>query len=312
MHPAFSVIFFTTASGAGYGMLFLFGIGGALGLLTPGRGAAAAIMVVSLALISAGLLSSTAHLGHPERAWRAFSQWRSSWLSREGVFAVLTYGPALVLAWGSVIAGQNDGVWALAGIAAAALAVATVYCTGMIYASLKAIPRWHQPLVTPVYLAMALASGATALLAVLRASGLEDSLLGIVAAVAGAVAWWMKLRYWRQIDGAKPMVSAASAIGVAGTVRPLDPPHTSANYLMTEMGYKIGRKHAARLRKLSLVGGCVAALLCALSVVLPGALATLVVLLATGLIGAAVVIERWLFFAEAQHVVTLYYGEASA
>jgi DMSO reductase anchor subunit len=45
-------------------------------------------------LVTLGLLSSTFHLGHPERAWRAFSQWRSSWLSREGVAAVATYLPA--------------------------------------------------------------------------------------------------------------------------------------------------------------------------------------------------------------------------
>jgi hypothetical protein len=48
-------------------------------------------------LVSLGLLSSTFHLGHPERAWRAFSQWRSSWLSREGVAAVATYLPAGLL-----------------------------------------------------------------------------------------------------------------------------------------------------------------------------------------------------------------------
>src|SRR5436190_21342228 len=96
MNPAYSVILFTTASGAGYGLLAL------LGLVGFNHGPASSFifglvaLVIALGLITVGLLSSTFHLGHPERAWRAFSQWRSSWLSREGVAAVLTYVPAVL------------------------------------------------------------------------------------------------------------------------------------------------------------------------------------------------------------------------
>nr|WP_217497731.1 DmsC/YnfH family molybdoenzyme membrane anchor subunit [Lysobacter enzymogenes] len=103
MHPAFSVIFFTTLSGAGYGLMAWLG---ALALLQHAglRGAPqlpsfalGAGLLASLVLVTIGLLSSTAHLGKPLRAWRAFSQWRTSWLSREGVMALLTYAPALAL-----------------------------------------------------------------------------------------------------------------------------------------------------------------------------------------------------------------------
>ena len=34
-------------------------------------------LALALLLITAGLLSSLKHLGRPERAWRALSQWRS-------------------------------------------------------------------------------------------------------------------------------------------------------------------------------------------------------------------------------------------
>ena len=100
MHPALSIIFFTTASGAGYGLLVLLGLGGAFGWLPAERGFGLVGMGLSLGLITAGLLSSTFHLGHPERAWRALSQWRSSWLSREGVMAIATYAPAGLLGLG--------------------------------------------------------------------------------------------------------------------------------------------------------------------------------------------------------------------
>jgi len=109
MHPAFSVIFFTTASGAGYGLLALLGVSAASGLLPSDRWLGAVALGLALALVTAGLLSSTAHLGRPERAWRAFSQWRSSWLSREGVMSIITFVPALVFAYGWVVENRTDG-----------------------------------------------------------------------------------------------------------------------------------------------------------------------------------------------------------
>ena len=97
MNPAPSIVFFTTASGAGYGLLFWLGLLRPLGLV-PGVPAFALLcLALALLLITAGLASSLLHLGNPQRAWRAFSQWRSSWLSREGVAAVATYVPALAL-----------------------------------------------------------------------------------------------------------------------------------------------------------------------------------------------------------------------
>src|SRR3712207_4420362 len=94
MHPALSVIVFTTSSGMGYGLLTLLGLGGAFGLLPAAPGFGIAAFALALGLVTAGLLSSLLHLGRPERAWRALSQWRSSWLSREGVLALATFVPA--------------------------------------------------------------------------------------------------------------------------------------------------------------------------------------------------------------------------
>ena len=88
MLPAYSVILFTTSAGAGYGLLFLLAIVMPRGSVPLDTSFAVVSMGLALVLITIGLLSSTFHLGHPERAWRAMSQWRSSWLSREGVAAV--------------------------------------------------------------------------------------------------------------------------------------------------------------------------------------------------------------------------------
>ena len=140
MHPAYSVIFFTTASGAGYGLLALLGATAPTGTLGPRFPVAA--LGLAFALIAAGLLSSTFHLGHPERAWRAFTQWRSSWLSREGVMSMLTFLPFAVFAYGWIVLGETEGLWRAAGAAVALSAILTIYCTAMIYRCLKPVRHW--------------------------------------------------------------------------------------------------------------------------------------------------------------------------
>ena len=118
----------------------------------PSAGFGFVALALAVMLAVGGLVSSAFHLGRPERAWRAFSQWRSSWLSREGVFSVLTFLPAAVFGIGWVFFGTTSGLVGLCGILIAAFAAATIYCTGMIYASLKPIHQWHNPWVVPNYL----------------------------------------------------------------------------------------------------------------------------------------------------------------
>src|SRR4029077_9869550 len=137
MNPALSIIFFTTASGAGFALMLLIGIGVPLALLPANAGFGFAALATAFALAAGGLVSSVFHLGRPERAWRAFSQWRSSWLSREGVMAVASFVPAAIFAIGWIFFGATSGIVGLLGILAAALAAGTITCTGMIYASLK-------------------------------------------------------------------------------------------------------------------------------------------------------------------------------
>ncbi|MGH6947691.1 MAG: dimethyl sulfoxide reductase anchor subunit family protein, partial [Kiloniellales bacterium] len=159
MHPAPSIILFSTSSGAGYGLLFLLGLAAPLGLIPAGRWLGFSALALALGAVTFGLLASTFHLGHPERTWRAVSQWRSSWLSREGVVALITYVPALIFAAGWVLLERNGGWFAPFGLLAAIGAAATVWCTAMIYASLKTVREWREPLVPPLYFAFALMSG---------------------------------------------------------------------------------------------------------------------------------------------------------
>jgi DMSO reductase anchor subunit len=311
VNPAPSIVFFTTASGAGYGILFWLGLLWPLGLVPREAAFGLVALGTGLFLVTAGLLSSLLHLGRPERALRAFSQWRSSWLSREGVAAAATYIPAVLL--GLAMPAGPSVLAALLGLLTAAGAAATVFCTGMIYASLKPVRQWRHPLVVPGYLLLASFSGAAAVAMTAAWWGRAEVPAGI-ALVSGAAAFALKLAYWRDIAKAPPAgaptIETATGLGAIGRTRPLDPPHTETNYLLREMGYRIARKHAASLRLFAqAVGFGVPLLLLALALATGGGpTATLVLLtLAAKLAFLGLLVERWLMFAEATHTVTLYY-----
>jgi len=310
MHPAFSVIFFTTATGAGYGLLVMLGMLAAIGRLPADRMFCIVSLGTALALITAGLLSSTLHLGRPERAWRAFSQWRSSWLSREGIASIVTYVPAGIVGLAWMFGGQSGPVVAVAGLVMAACAIVTLVTTGMIYASLKPIAQWHSVYTVPAYIIYGLMSGAVTLHGLLHASNNATLLVVWVAIAATACGWIWKLATWRHNDALGDSVSAASAIGLGkGSVRSIEWPHSEENYVMKEMGYRIARKHAVKLRLfVQLFAFAIPLALLALSLMLAPTMATMAALAAVVAQGLGLLVERWLFFAEAKHVVSLYYG----
>ncbi len=310
MNPAFSVIFFTSSSGAGYGLWFLLGMAALLAPAALNKTEGLIALALGFVLVSLGLLSSFLHLGHPERAWRAFSQWRSSWLSREGVASVVCYVPAMGL--GLCLLYANTGIgMRLFGAWLALGAWITVYCTARIYTSLKTVRAWHNAYVLPGYLLIGLMNGALWLWAISAGFGATLSYLGALSQLLLiGLALSSKWMYWRFIATAKPVSSIATATGLGhlGSVKSFAAPHTEENYLLREMGFVLGRKHAAALRRwsIALAFFAPATLLC-LALLLP-ALNPLLAIFAASLASVGVVVERWLFFAQARHVVTLYYG----
>lgn len=310
MHPALSVIIFTTASGAGYGLLALTGVLVWNGMMPLDKPLGIAVMGLGLGLVSGGLLSSTWHLGHPERAWRAFSQWRSSWLSREGVAAIVTYGPACILAWIWVMGEASGPLLAWSGLALSILSLVTIYCTAMIYRSLVTIPQWHNGLTVPSYLTFGIMTGALVLNAVVYLFGGGASLITLLCVIFCISGFLVKLAYWLSIDGLSEDVSMGTATGLQdlGRVQPFEAPHSSDNYVMKEMGYRIARKHVQKLRRITLAFGFLVPMALSITTILTdpvtGGIAVVLAVLSAAL---GIIVERWLFFAEARHVVMHYY-----
>ncbi|HWA48683.1 MAG TPA: DmsC/YnfH family molybdoenzyme membrane anchor subunit, partial [Dongiaceae bacterium] len=290
----------------------LLGVAAVLGRLPAAGGLAFTAMALALALISGGLLSSTLHLGHPERAWRAVSQWRTSWLSREGVLSLATFVPAGLFAVGWLFEGERWGWW---GLLAALLAIATVCATAMIYASLKPIRAWNNLWTLPGYLAMGLATGSLWFTLWAEVAPVSQPRAFIIAVVALGASALLKRGYWRFLDTNPHAATAETATGLGriGKVRMLAAPHTEENYLMKEMGFRIARKHAEKLRHIAIIAGFLAPLvLTLLAMILPDIVGIILLVLAVLSNAVGTLTERWLFFAEAKHTVTLYYGAETA
>ena len=305
MHPALSTIIFTVTSGAGYGVLILLALSRVAGLVPNISSKQVAVMgFVGLVLVTVGLLASTFHLANPKNAWRSFSRFRTSWLSREAVFAVLLYPVCLLwllLEW----RGGSSGALAM-GLLTAGMAIIVLICTSMIYASLKTIRQWNNALTPVNFVLLGSMLGALFLLFMSAQQGLNISRLIIVAVVFVVLAALVKLVYFVWIgQPAGPTINTALGFTRA-TVRLLDVGQASDNFINKEFGFQVAKAKLIWLR-----GICVATAFVIPFLILSGlfglpGVVSLFVSLLSGYVG--VFLERWLFFAEARHVVNLYQG----
>jgi DMSO reductase anchor subunit len=278
LKPALSIVFFTVMSGAGLGALALLGL--FYGIDSPRTGIA-----VGLILVTVGLLASVAHLANPKNAWRSFARFRTSWLSREAVFAALLY-PA-VAAWLLRVPG--------AALVTVVLCWVILFCTAMIYASLKPIAQWHSPLVPLNYFLLGHLSGAVIAFA-LANEPLFKILVFLLVLAAGAA----KIAYYRVMESRSgPALQSALAIPTAARIKLLDAGHSHGTFLTDEFAFRLARSRAEQLKIAVAVLAFLLPLL--LLLLLDDAIPLAAILCMAGLL-----VERWLFFAEARHTVNLY------
>ena len=298
MKPAWSVILLTTLIGTGQGLFLV-----AFSIYTFGFPPEAFVFLacgISLLLLAAGLFASFFHLGRPERAWRAASQWRTSWLSREVIVLPAFMGFVFLFAC-------LGSFWI--GAIAAILCLALFVCTGMIYACLKFLQEWSSPLTLVNFFLLGLASGVTlavplAALAWPQAAGQ----LALGAFFAGAAAWLARCAALVRNALLRPKSTAATAIGIKHP-RIVQKAQGFMGGSFNTREFFHGRPRlvlrVVRWSFLLLVfpvpgwllgwgGGSLAVLAAAFALQFAGLLA-----------------ERWYFFAEARHPQNIYYQSAS-
>ncbi|MEZ5841517.1 MAG: DmsC/YnfH family molybdoenzyme membrane anchor subunit [Hyphomicrobiales bacterium] len=322
MHPAFSVIFLTVLLGFGQGIFLALATAEIYAYfdllpMPPQPYFNATGAFVALAFLVGGLFASFFHLGRPERAWRAAAQWRTSWLSREVIAlpafmgAVFLYLLVHFFEWNPVLierVGAQPVTLSLAIVAiGTVLAFALFVCTAMIYASLKFLQEWHTPLTVINYILIGGASGFlfTAVLAAMFQPDLTFffgglSALLLVLATGTRIASLIRNRRIR------PKSTLQTAIGVHHRqIAQKTQGSMGGSFNTREFFHGKSPLFLKSTRWLFLVAAfLVPFILTVMAIVLqrPEPLFAAVAIQALGLL-----VERWFFFAEANHPQNIYY-----
>jgi DMSO reductase anchor subunit len=312
MKPDIAIIYFTVCSGTGYGIivsLISFFFYNNANLETNIK---IIFFILSFFLIISGLVSSTLHLGHPKRIWRALSQWKSSWLSREGVAAILTFAPT-TLFFNLWIFTNYTKLTLCFLLISSIFSLITTFCTAKIYSSLKAIPAWHNPLVPTIYILNSLVLGSIITFSIFFYFEVKIILLANFIIIFCFTALFIKLLYWISINNySKSNISTATGLGTSKTTSFFEGPHTGKNFLMKEMINNISKYKSIFLRLCFCIFTYVTPATYILqmpSLVISKDIIslTLIIISVTAFIG--MLIERYLFFIDSKHTVSLFYGE---
>ncbi|MDP1527436.1 MAG: DmsC/YnfH family molybdoenzyme membrane anchor subunit [Rhodocyclaceae bacterium] len=321
MHPAFSVVFLTTLIGAGQGLflaLFTVESYAAFGLLPAQTNSFYAIgSAIAMILLVLGLLASFFHLGHPERAWRTATKWRTSWLSREVIVlpafmgTVFLYGVAHWFSINPVLAelpsGASVNITAVLGTLGTVLAFALYICTAMIYACLRFLREWHTPLTVINYILLGGASGFT-LAAALAATEAPDvmPLLASWALIITALGLIGRAATLIRNARLKPKSTLQTAIGIKHP--------RIVQKAQGMMGGAFNTREFFHGQSVALLRSLKWAFLLTTFVIPLGLLSLGLSQAAGGTLLLAFVVqylgllaERWFFFAQANHPQNLYY-----
>jgi len=326
MHPAFSVIFLTTLIGAGQGLFLALFTGqfySTVELVEAQTDTFYAVgSALSLALLVGGLGASFFHLGRPERAWRAATMWRTSWLSREVIVLpammgiVFLYGVFHWFGWTQpfIVLGEGtlpiDATFVL-GMLGVLVTLALFVSTGMIYASVKFLQEWHSPYTIANFIFLGTASGF--MLAAAYSALMGNQLVGffgtwaVIATLLGLVTRTASLM---RNAALKHRSNLQTAIGIRHRGIVQKSQGFSAGSFNTREFFHHQTPETLKLIRVAFL---------VLVFPVPIALVLLAYLLESAtlpIVAFAIqylglIAERWYFFAEAEHPQNLYYQQVS-
>ena len=317
MHPSFSLILFTSMAGMAQGAIVSLAVLNSGSDQLPSELLNVYLFPLILALLFGGLLASTFHLGHPERAWRAIMMWRTSWLSREVLILPAFIALTALAYYFSWQASVPNWLWLLLSMAALALWV----CTAMIYQCIRFIQEWAHPATMVNFIALGMSSGWFLLMVLLTLWSILHPNQAVVtssniAGVAGFTGFLillslsLKLWIWKRNRGLKPKSNLQSATGIkTGFVRQISMGMMGGSFNTREFFHQQSSFFVANVRKIAFFGTYLLPVLLLTIVVSNGTLSVLVLAFVVHCIG--LMAERWLFFAEANHPQNLYYQRIS-
>lgn len=309
MKPAFSVVFLTTLIGVGQGLMVALVLAQIVMQLTGGlEGGAffAGGTVLSLVFLGLGLFASIFHLANPQRGWRAFTRWRTSWLSREVIALPVAMGTAFLYGAAHLL-GMGPGITLTLGALAVVGQIGLFVCTGMVYACVKFIREWATPWTVVNYTLMGLASGFV--LAAFYAAAMGTTVTGLLAVLALALTLaalaTKSVQQWRNAK-LPAFGNYKTAIGMHhGHIRQVTQGFCGTAFNIKE--FQVGAD-PAKIRQVVtffLAAGFIAPL--GLLLIAWGTQSAAILLLAFAIQYVGLLAERWAFFAQGNHVQNLYY-----
>ena len=296
MKPALSIVIFTVLSGGGLGLAAVLTVFAES--LSRQHFAVAAVLAVTLT--GGGLCASVFHLANPKNAWRSLFRIRTSWLSREAACAILFF--TLFMPWALLHFYEKPVPFLRAMVSVAA--ILTVFCTAMIYQSLKPISAWHHPQTSLAYLTFAVQSGALIIATIAAFDGVAQK-PAVMAMCATVVAAVIKILYYWRIGKAQDIrVGRAMGFSRAGA-KLLETGHGEKTFLTREFIFHVPANQLRVLRGGAFLFYTIAPVAGAAFAAKGSALVSVVAVL---FLFAGLLAERWLFFAEARHAVRAYHG----
>ncbi len=312
MHPAFSVIFLTTLLGVGQGLFLALAVAQVIEMSTADLVLDKMYYVYGgvgvLGFVGLGLFASYFHLGRPERSWRAVTQWRTSWMSRE-VIALPAF-MAVAFAWtaGFYLEWAQNTLLVLT-LVGVILNFTLFICTGMIYACLKFLREWATPLTLVNFVVFGVSSGfiyaaaysayhAPLLVEPFAWFGVAFTLIGLITRS------WTLVRNKQLMD--KPSTTTQTAIGVKHPkVKQRSMGLMGGSYNTREFFHHKPETTIKAVKNFFMLSSFILPL-----AVLMLALNTpsmLLFILAFALQYVGLVAERWYFFVQVNHPQNIYY-----
>lgn len=310
MHPAFSILCFTTLAGAAQGLATLLAIAALMRFNMSSTFLLVALAVAEVLLL-AGLAASFLHLGHKMRAWRAVLMWRTSWMSREVILLPAFIG--LVGIWWLTLYLELSALWV--GVMPVVIVLGSFalwYCTAMIYASLRFIEEWANKLTIVNFTLIGLSSGMVLACALAPLAGQSEfsQAFGVATLVLVLLAWTMRAMAVRRNTLLRHKSTLQSATGIESMKLVQKSMGMSAGAFNTREFFHGASDMAVKNVRLGfqLFGFALPAVCLVWGLTFGGTLPWVLALVfqAPGLLA-----ERWYFFAQAKHPQNLYYQTVS-
>lgn len=312
MKPPFSVIIFTTFAGMAQGLFLLLAVTQLLSANSIESPIFATGGIVCFILLIIGMISSIFHLGHPERAWRAISQWRTSWLSREVIVLPMLIGIVFIYSGLNLfpeiaIRIFSGNVFTFINIAGIFAVFLLFICTGMVYACLKFMQEWHSPLVVFNFILLGLSSGFLLGAILGNYYQLEYAPIYLDCAIIGLTVALLNRGYLLMRNKRlRPVSTLQSAIGINNPkIRQISSGAIAPTFNRHQFNHGMTVRFVRSIKWLFLLLVFVAPLALMLLGISNDSSMLLVVAFVVQYPG--LIMERWYFFAEANHPQNIYY-----